>query len=238
MSSNETGAKDAHAAAPRRGRPHGSLGLPPHLRHYQKFGLHIGAGRLTRELWEAVHNDAAAMRYIASKCKDADRFAGWERGERRYTVERQCSNVFTDPVWGQQQCSSQTRLVRDGSCAACADRRSPVRWTAGGEMDHLSMMRERQAADLPPRRSRDHWLGQKDAERAERAGEFREVRHGKYAARIHPTGRLEVWDVTGWRTDDLAKLAREQGDPFFRFAQVFDLRVECTGRGSGCPCVL
>lgn len=205
--------------APRRGRPQGSLGLPPHLRHYQKFGQQIGAARLTRALWEAVHNDAAAMRYIAGKCKDAERFAAWERGERRYMIERQCSKVFTHPTWGQQQCGSQTRLVRDGSCAACADRRSPARWTTDGQLDKLAMMHDRQAAGLPPRRSRDYWLGQQDAERAERAGEFREVRHGKYTARIHPTSRVEVWDAAGWRTDDLAKLAREQGDAFFRLAQ-------------------
>ncbi|SOY43812.1 hypothetical protein CBM2587_A110027 [Cupriavidus taiwanensis] len=81
------------------------------------------------------------------------------------------------------------------------------------------MMQDRAAAGLPQHRSRDYWLGQKDAERAERAGEFREVQHGKYTARIYPTGRLEVRDDCGWRTDDLAKLAREQGDAFFRFAQ-------------------
>lgn len=218
MSKNDTGAKDAHAA-PRRGRPHGSIGLPPHLLHYRKFGLHIGAARLTRALWEAVHNDAAAMQYIAGKCSDAERFSAWERGQRRYTVERQCSKMFTHPIWGQQQCNSQTRLVRDGSCAACSDRRSPVKWTEDNQLDTLAMMRDRQVAGLPPRRSRDYWLSQQDAERAERSGEFREVKHGKYTARIYPTSRVEVWDATGWRTDDLAKLARQQGDAFFRFAQ-------------------
>jgi len=218
MSNDNTGTKDAHAA-PRRGRPHGSIGLPPHLQHYRKFGLHIGAARLTRALWEAVQNDAAAMQYLASKCNDAERFAAWERGQRRYTVERQCSKVFTHPTWGQQPCNSQTRLVRDGSCAACADRRSPAKWTADGQLDRLAMMQDRASAGLPPHRSRDYWLGQRDAERAERAGEFREVQHGKYTARIYPTGRVEVSNDSGWRADDLAKLAREQGDAFFRFAQ-------------------
>jgi hypothetical protein len=75
------------------------------------------------------------------------------------------------------------------------------------------------AADGRQRMGRNRWLDQCDAERAERGGEFREIRHGKYTARIHPTGRLEVQDDSGWRTDDLAKLAREQGDAFFRFAQ-------------------
>ncbi|WP_455284225.1 hypothetical protein [Cupriavidus necator] len=94
-----------------------------------------------------------------------------------------------------------------------------MKWTADGRLDKLTMMHDRQAAGLPQHRSRDYWLGQQDAERAERAGEFREVAHGKYTARIHPTGRVEVWDASGWRTEDLAKLAREQGDAFFRFAQ-------------------
>ncbi|SDD22281.1 hypothetical protein SAMN05216345_10717 [Cupriavidus sp. YR651] len=120
-------------------------------------------------------------------------------------VERQCD-----------KCGSQSRLVRDGSCAGCAARRSPLKLTPGGKLDKAAYVF---AADGRQRVGRNRWLDQCDAERAERCGEFREVRCGKYAARIHPTGRLEVQDDSGWRTDDLEKLAREQGDAFFRFAQ-------------------
>lgn len=167
--------------------------------------MKVGASRLTRALYRQIKDDAAAMRGISLRCRDSRRFAAWTRGERRYVVERQCD-----------KCGSQVRLVRDGSCAGCAANRSPLRLTSGGKLDKAAYVF---AANGRQRVGRNRWLDRCDAERAERSGEFREVQHGKYRARIHPTGRLEVQDDTGWRTDDLAKLAREQGEAFFRFAQ-------------------
>ncbi|WP_116345694.1 hypothetical protein [Cupriavidus taiwanensis] len=167
--------------------------------------MKVGASRLTRALYQQVKDDTAAMRRINHRCRDPLRFAAWTRGERRYIVERQCD-----------KCGSQIRLVRDGSCAGCAGKRSPLKLTAGGKLDKAAYVF---AADGRQRIGRNRWLGQRDAERAERQGQFREVRRGKYAARIYPTGRVEVWGESGWRADDLEKLAREQGEAFFRFAQ-------------------
>ncbi|WP_149135637.1 hypothetical protein [Cupriavidus campinensis] len=167
--------------------------------------MKVGASRLTRALYCQVKDDVAAMHQISVRCRDPLRFTAWARGERRYVVERRCA-----------KCGSQSRLVRDGSCAGCAANRSPLMLTPGGKLDKAAYVF---AADGRQRVGRNRWRDQCDAERAERCGEFREVQHGKYVARIHPTGRLEVQEDSGWRTDDLAKLAREQGDVFFRFAQ-------------------
>lgn len=167
--------------------------------------MKVGASRLTRALYKQLKDDPAAMHRISLRCRDPLRLAAWIRGNTRYVVERVCD-----------KCGSQSRLVRDGSCAGCAAERSPLRLTSGGKLDKAAYVF---AADGRQRVGRNRWLDQCDAERAERGGEFHEVRRGKYAARIHPTGRLEVQGDSGWGTDDLAKLAREQGDAFFRFAQ-------------------
>lgn len=167
--------------------------------------MKVGASRLTRALYRQVKDDAAAMRRISLRCRDRLRFAAWVRGDSRFVVERLCD-----------KCGSQSRLVRDGSCAGCAASRSPLRLTSSGKLDKAAYVF---ATDGRQRLGRNRWLDQCDAQRAERSGEFREVRHGKYTARIHPTGRLEVQADSGWQTDDLAKLGREQGDTFFRFAQ-------------------
>lgn len=167
--------------------------------------MKVGASRLTRALYEQVRDDAAALSKIRLRCRDTTRFAAWTRGESRFVVERQCG-----------KCGSQVRLVRDGSCSGCAAKRSPLKLTPGGKLDKAAYVF---AADGRQRVGRNRWLDQRDAERAERRGEFREVRRGKYAAKIFPTGRLEVWNESGWRAEDLEKLAREQGDAFFRFAQ-------------------
>ncbi|MEM5428248.1 hypothetical protein [Cupriavidus oxalaticus] len=157
----------------------------------------------------------AVLRKIGRRCRDPLRFAAWMRGESRFVVERRCD-----------KCGSRSRLVRDGSCAGCAAKRSPLKLTPGGKLDKAAYVF---TANGRQRVSRNRWLDQCDAERAERGGEFREVQHGKYTARIYPTGRLEVQDDSGWRTDDLAKLAREQGDAFFRFAQGEPDLVEVMG---------
>ena len=155
----------------REGQKLGPYGIPEHLSHYVAQGRDLGAGKLTARKRELAQADDAVSEFFRQRVREAERFDAFMSGRTTYTSDTPC------PV-----CSSSTRRTYAADCAACQNRRRPLRLDS----------RNKVASWPQAQRTRASFLDINARRRRAAAGEVEAVTFGDVQAWKFPDGRLTI----------------------------------------------